>query len=68
MAEAAEWTSQVTTVAAEMALPPLGGYFLDQWLGTKAVFLILGALFGLALGFWHLLKLAHASSKRKDGR
>ena len=64
-AEAAEWTSHVTTVAAEMALPSLGGYWIDQRLGTKAVFLVLGALFGLALGIWHLLRLTKTASKKK---
>jgi ATP synthase protein I len=65
-AQAAEWTSLVTTVAAEMSLPALGGYWLDRWLGTKAVFLVLGAVFGLVMGLWHLLKMAGTASKRKN--
>lgn len=65
MARAMEWTSHVTTIAAEMALPGLGGHWIDQRLGTKMVFLLLGVAFGFAIGMWHLLKLARASSENK---
>ena len=44
--KAMEWTTRLTTIALEMALPGVGGFFLDQWLGTRVVFLILGVLIG----------------------
>lgn len=54
--------SQATTVAAEMALPGLGGYWLDERLGTGMVWLLVGVAVGFAVGFWHLLRLAQGSS------
>jgi F0F1-type ATP synthase assembly protein I len=62
---AVEWTSRITTIALEMVLPALGGFWLDQWLGTQAVFLILGALFGFAAAMWQLIQLT--KPPRKDG-
>jgi len=41
-----------------MVLPGVIGYYLiDQWLGTKVVFLILGLILGLVGGIWQLIKL-----------
>lgn len=63
------WTSRVTTISLEMVLPILAGYWLDQQLGTKVLFLMLGAVFGLVAGIWHLVKLTQpASSKRQKDR
>lgn len=58
LARAMELTSVVTTIALQMALPPLGGYWLDQWLHTKALFVILGAAIGLVSGMYSLIHLA----------
>ena len=58
MARAMGWSAQITTISFEMVLPGLGGFWLDQKLGTKPLFLILGVVFGFTLGLWHLLKLA----------
>ena len=59
--------AQITTISLEMVLPALGGVWLDRKLGTKFLFLILGALLGFAVGFWHLLKLTlHASKNKQD--
>ncbi|MBN1910796.1 MAG: AtpZ/AtpI family protein [Pirellulales bacterium] len=63
MAQAMGWVSQVTTIGLEMALPALAGHWLDQRLGTKLVFLLLGTVLGFATGMWHLLKLADANKK-----
>jgi hypothetical protein len=65
MAQAMEWTSQVTTIAVEMALPGLGGHWLDRRLGTGMVFLLVGVALGFAMGMWHLLKLTQGASERK---
>ena len=42
---AAAWAraSQVTAASLEMVVPIVAGYFLDQWLGTRWVFVVLGA-------------------------
>jgi ATP synthase protein I len=57
-----EWVSRVTTIALEMALPGFGGYWLDQWLGTKALFLCVGVLLGFCVGMLQLLQLAKTGS------
>ncbi len=62
---ALEWTTRLTTIALEMALPGAGGFWLDQWLGTKALFLVLGVIVGFVLGMWHLVLLTRPP-KSKD--
>jgi ATP synthase protein I len=54
---AMEWTSRVTTIALEMVLPGLLGYWLDRQLGTHLVLLVLGVILGFATGMWHLIKM-----------
>jgi F0F1-type ATP synthase assembly protein I len=61
---AMEWTSRVTTISLEMVLPGLLGYWLDQRLGTRIVFLVLGAILGLGMGMWHLIKLTEAPADK----
>lgn len=51
-----EWVSRVTTVALEIVLPGLGGYWLDQRFGTGFL-VIVGFALGLTVGLWHLLKM-----------
>jgi F0F1-type ATP synthase assembly protein I len=41
----------------EMVLPAVGGYFLDEWLGTSPWFLILAAILGFAAGFLHMFAI-----------
>jgi F0F1-type ATP synthase assembly protein I len=65
MARAYGWAARLTTISLEMALPALGGFWVDQKLGTKCLFLILGAVLGFVVGFWQLLKLAHRSKQNK---
>ena len=43
------------TWAVSVALLSYGGHLLDDWLGTTALFLVLGALCGIAGGFLHFL-------------
>jgi len=49
--------SQITSIGLTAVLPALGGYFLDGWLGTKLLFVILGLVFGLAMAGIQLKKL-----------
>ncbi len=47
------------TFAGAVGLFALGGYYLDRWLGTSPLFVLVGALVGGAAGFlnmyWHLV-------------
>lgn len=51
------WVSVVTATSAEMVVPGLLGYWLDQVLGTKVVFLLLGFAGGATLAIWRLVRL-----------
>ena len=67
MARAYGWTARLTTISLEMALPALGGFWLDQKLGTKCLFVILGAVLGFTVGFWQLLKLTLPPKNKTNG-
>lgn len=54
---AMEWSSRLTTIALEMVLPGLLGYWVDQKLGTGILLLVLGVAVGFAAGLWSLIKL-----------
>lgn len=47
-AKAMDRVAQITTVSFCLVLPVLLGYYVDQWLGTGFLFVIVGLLFGMA--------------------
>jgi len=59
-----ELSSLVTTIALEMVVPILLGYWIDRWLGFSALFAILGGIAGLTGGVWHLVRLAAILSRQ----
>jgi len=65
MAQAVAWTSRITTIALEMVLPGILGYWLDQQLGTRLVFLILGTILGMWVGMMHLLHLTKSPQENE---
>jgi hypothetical protein len=64
LAIAMTWASQVTTIAAEMAVPALAGLWLDRKAGTGFVFVSLGAIVGLVLGLTSLIRLTQSPKGR----
>lgn len=43
------------------------GYRLDQWIGSKVIFLLLGLFMALALGFYNMYKvLSQINNKSKS--
>jgi len=58
MTIAMEWVSKITTISLSMALPGVGGIWIDNNLGTMPVFIILGVVLGFALGMYQLLQIA----------
>ncbi len=64
LSRAIELGSLATTIAMEMVVPIVLGHWLDQWLGTKAVFAIVGAVLGMTGGLWHLIRLAGQMSDK----
>jgi F0F1-type ATP synthase assembly protein I len=66
MAIAAMWTSRITTVSLEMVLPGLLGLWIDNKLGTKILFAIVGFALGMVLGLRHLLTMTRSSTKQDE--
>ena len=62
LTHAMELGSLATTIALEMVVPIVLGVLLDQRLGTKVVFAILGGAIGMTGGIWHLVKVANDMS------
>jgi ATP synthase protein I len=63
-----EWSSRITTVALEMVVPSLIGYWIDLKLGTLPVFLILGTVLGFATGLMSLLRLVRPAEPDKNSK
>ena len=68
MAEAMKWVSVVTSVVAVMTVPALGGVWVDNLLGTKCLFTILGAIFGFIGGMYSLLDMVKAKAGPRQSR
>ena len=56
LASAMEWVAKITTVSLEMALPAIGGGYLDRRLGTS-YWALVGVIVGVVVGMWHLLQM-----------
>jgi F0F1-type ATP synthase assembly protein I len=67
-ARAAQLVSSVTSIALEMVLPILAGYWIDRRLGTKVLFTVGGAVLGLVTGMWSLLRMTAAMRDHPDDR
>lgn len=44
-------------VAASVVIGIVGGYWLDQWLGTTIVFTIVGVILGTTVAFYGLYQM-----------
>jgi hypothetical protein len=55
------------TICLEMVVPGLVGYWVDQKLGTRVVFTVLGFAVGLSSGLWHLIKMSDSRSGESRG-
>lgn len=53
-----EWSSRITTIGLEFALPAVVGFGLDRWWGTSPWLTVAGSLLGVAVGMFHVLRLA----------
>lgn len=52
------WATQISTLGLEIALPALGGYWLDQSWGTKPWLLIAGAMLGILVFSFSVIRLS----------
>ena len=58
-----EWASRITAMGVGFAVPPVAGHYVDQWLGTGLVFLIVGMILGFGVGILQLTRIARDSSR-----
>jgi ATP synthase protein I len=66
-----EWSSRITTIGLEFALPAFLGFGLDRWWGTSPWMTLGGAFLGLTIGMLHVFRLASQLSGgpgRRNGR
>jgi len=66
IALAGGWATRIMTVSLEMVLPGLAGYWLDQKLGTKALFMLIGFVLGCTAAVMHLIALTRSSKRQRD--
>ncbi len=66
MAAAMAWSSRITTISMEMVVPGLIGYWIDEQLGTVAIFLVTGVILGFSIGLWQLIKLGQQPETGTD--
>ena len=65
--EAAPLLGIGTTLAVTVLAGLGGGYWLDGRLGTRPVFLLLGAVFGLGVAMYQFFKTVAGLNKRQAG-
>ncbi len=58
MAVGVMWASRATTVALGFVLPALGGFYLDQYWGSKPIATLVGSALGFAAGMMQILRIA----------
>lgn len=67
MAIAFEWAATAMTISAEMVVPGLLGYVLDQYLGTRVLFLFVGFAIGALLATLSLMRIARKGAGSPGG-
>ena len=64
-----KYLALVSQIGISMLVPILGGIYIgnriDNWLGTKVIFLIIFSVFGIISSFVTLFKITNKDFKRK---
>ena len=68
MAIAFEWSAVIMTISAEMVVPGLFGYWIDQRLGTRVLFLLIGFAIGGILASMALMRIAKKRTGSSRGQ
>jgi F0F1-type ATP synthase assembly protein I len=68
MSVALEWSATIMTISAEMVVPGLLGYWLDQRLGTRVLFLLVGFALGGTLAAMALMRIANKRTGHSGGQ
>ncbi|MGL6226272.1 MAG: AtpZ/AtpI family protein [Thermoguttaceae bacterium] len=59
------WSIIVSSIAFEMVLPILLGFWIDQKLGTLVLFTLLGAVLGMTIALLQLIQLGKPKTNVK---
>ena len=65
-ARAANWAARIMTVSLEMVIPGLAGYWVDNQLGTRVLFMLIGFVLGCSAATVHLIHLVGRNEKSGD--
>lgn len=68
MAKALDLVSQITTISLTAVLPAVGGYFIDNWLGTTIVFILIGLALGMTGAGFQLMNLVKKLERQTAAR
>ena len=64
IAVAMQWATRIMTLVIEMMVPGFGGIWLDNRLGTKVLFTLIGFGLGGTFALWQLLRMTKSPSGR----
>lgn len=60
--------TRISTACLTMVLPALLGHYVDQRLGTKFLFILVGLALGMALGIFQLIRLVKSLDDSKQSK
>jgi hypothetical protein len=63
-AKAYQWASRIMIVSLEMVLPGLAGYWFDQQVGSRVVFMLIGFGLGSTGAVMHLIRMTRLDQDR----
>ncbi len=59
------WGTRVTVIAAQMVVPGLIGYWIDEKLGTRIVFMLVGFAIGITSAIMQLVRMTGTNAGPK---
>ena len=68
IAKAYTWATRIMVIAMTMVLPALAGNWLDERLGTVALFLLIGLALGCTAAAFQLSQIIRSGSQGKSKR
>jgi F0F1-type ATP synthase assembly protein I len=62
------WATRIIALSASMVIPALIGAWIDQQLGTKVVFLLIGFVIGITAAVLQLMRIVKESNSKSQTR
>jgi F0F1-type ATP synthase assembly protein I len=64
IAKAYHWASRIMIVSLVMVLPGIAGYWVDERLGTRVLFMLVGFALGCTAAVYQLIQLTRSEKNR----